>query len=153
MKHRKLDTRPRRHILTLGPPGPGVAPDAIPFHLSNARPWPGRMYAIAFDLDTAILEAAYPGPSWRNAYEDIRRILGAHHFDRQQGSVYFGDTERVDPVRCVLAVQDLTRQCAWFAAAVSDIRMLRIEENNDLQPAIDEMSAAVAAAATTPAGT
>ena len=111
------------------------------------------MYAIALDLDTNVLGAAYSGPSWRNAYEDIRRVLATHHFDRQQGSVYFGDADKVDPVRCVLAVQDLTRQFGWFAASVSDIRMLRIEENNDLQPAIDDMRTALLAATIAPAGT
>ncbi|BBK44851.1 endoribonuclease VapD [Allostella vacuolata] len=100
------------------------------------------MYAIAFDLDTDTLERTYHNASWRNAYEDIRRVLAEHAFDRQQGSVYFGDAEKVDPVRCVLAVQDLTRRYPWFAAAVNDIRMLRIEENNDLRPAIEDMVAA-----------
>ena len=58
-------------------------------------------------------------------------------FSRQQGSVYFGDVEKVDAVKCVLAVQDLTRKFPWFAASVEDIRMLRIEDNNDLMPAIE----------------
>lgn len=97
------------------------------------------MYAIAFDLDTDILKATYHNASWQNAYEDIRRVLARYDFSRQQGSVYFGDAEKVDPVRCVLAVQDLTQTYAWFAGAVSDIRMLRIEENNDLMPAIENM--------------
>jgi virulence-associated protein VapD len=56
--------------------------------------------------------------------------------------VYFAADEKVDPVRCVLAVQDLTRTYPWFAGAVSDIRMLRIEENNDLMPAIEDIVAA-----------
>jgi virulence-associated protein VapD len=49
--------------------------------------------------------------------------------------VYFGD-DTVDAVRCVLAVQDLTRTYVWFRAAVRDTRMLRIEDNNDLMPAV-----------------
>ena len=137
MKHRKL---PRQAALQ--------RQQAAPTYLPNEQAWPRRMYAIAFDLDTARLERTYPTPSWRNAYEDIRRILAAHHFDREQGSVYFGDAEKVDPVRCVLAVQDLTRQCAWFSAAVNDMRMLRIEENNDLRPAIEDMVAAMYSPAT-----
>ena len=134
MKHRKLSSsRVVRLPTAEGPPA----------YIANERTWPKRMYAIAFDLDTATLERTYPTSSWRNAYEDIRRILAVHHFDRQQGSVHFGDAEKVDPVRCVLAVQDLTRQCVWFATAVNDIRMLRIEENNDLRPAIEDMVAAL----------
>ena len=100
----------------------------------------GRMYAITFDLDTTTLEQAYGNASWRNAYTDIRNALKSHGFDWQQGSVYFGD-ERVTSVSCVLATQDLTRKFPWFKASVRDMRMLRIEENNDLQPAIDGLNA------------
>lgn len=93
------------------------------------------MFAITFDMDTAVLQASYHAPSWQNAYEDIRRTLAQHGFSRQQGSVYFGD-DSVDAVRCVLAVQALSSSHVWFAPAVKDIRMLRIEDNNDLMPAI-----------------
>ena len=95
------------------------------------------MYAIAFDLDTSVLQQAYGNPSWNNAYADVRRILEEKGFSWQQGSVYFGD-DTVDAVRCVLAVQALARAYTWFAPAVRDVRMLRIEENNDLMPAVDE---------------
>lgn len=93
------------------------------------------MYAIAFDLDTRTLQATYGGPSWQNAYAEISRELGGHGFERQQGSVYFGN-DAVDPVRCVLAVMQLTRKYPWFQPSVRDIRMLRIEDNNDLMPAV-----------------
>ena len=93
------------------------------------------MYAIAFDLDQEQLRIHYPGNSLTNAYEAIRRELEAFGFFRQQGSVYFGD-EHVTPVTCVMAVQAVQKRHTWFAKAVSDIRMLRIEENNDLMPAI-----------------
>lgn len=97
-----------------------------------------RMYAIAFDMDTEALEQAYPGPSWRNAYAEIQNILSEHGFTRQQGSVYFGDLRAVNAVTCVLAVMDLTRRLAWFSSSVKDIRMLRIEEQNDLLPAVHQ---------------
>ena len=93
------------------------------------------MYAIAFDLDQEQLRIHYPGNSLTNAYEAIRRELEAFGFFRQQGSVYFGD-ELVTPVTCVMAVQAVQKRHTWFAKSVSDIRMLRIEENNDLMPAI-----------------
>jgi virulence-associated protein VapD len=96
-----------------------------------------RMYAITFDLDTDMLQQLYPGDSWRNAYTDIRRILIEDGFDWQQGSVYFGNPERIDPVTCVVAAQRLARELPWFSDSVRDIRMLRIEENNDLGPAVD----------------
>jgi virulence-associated protein VapD len=94
------------------------------------------MYAISFDLDTQTLEQSYGNASWRNAYTDIRNALRAHGFTWQQGSVYFGD-DSVTAVTCVLATQDLTRKFAWFRPSVRDMRMLRIEENNDLGPAIE----------------
>ena len=97
------------------------------------------MYAITFDMDTTALQASYQNSSWQNAYSDIGRILSRHGFTRQQGSVYFGD-DSVDAVRCVLAVQELTRSYVWFAPAVRDIRMLRIEDNNDLMPAVAAIS-------------
>ena len=93
------------------------------------------MFAIVFDLDTQVLEATYGAAGWRNAYSEIRKSLGDMGFDWQQGSTYFGN-DKVDAVTCVLAVQDLTTRFAWFGPSVRDIRMLRIEDNNDLMPAI-----------------
>jgi virulence-associated protein VapD len=94
------------------------------------------MYAITFDLDTQMLEESYGNPSWRNAYTDIRNALDGYGFDWQQGSVYFGGAE-VDAVTCVIAVQDLAQRFPWFTPSVRDIRMLRIEDNNDLMPAVE----------------
>jgi virulence-associated protein VapD len=101
-------------------------------------PPPNRktMYAIAFDLETELLQEHYPAASWQNGYRDVRRILEAEGFIWRQGSVYFGD-DTVNPVKCVLTAQRLTRELPWFAAVARDVRMLRIEENNDLRPAID----------------
>lgn len=94
------------------------------------------MYAISFDLDTEVLQQSCPSPSRQNAFADIGRFLRERGFDHQQGSVYFGD-ETIDVVRCQLSVQELTLEFDWFAPSVRDIRMLRIEDNNDLRPAID----------------
>ena len=93
------------------------------------------MYAITFDMDTTALQASYHNASWQNANFDIGRTLKQFGFGRQQGSVYFGD-DTVDAVRCVLAVQDLAKTYVWFSPSVKDIRMLRIEDNNDLMPAV-----------------
>lgn len=106
----------------------------------NSAGQPGRrppVYAITFDLDTKVLEATYTSSrSWQNAYAEIGRFLRDNGFAHQQGSVYFGGDE-VDAVRCQLAVQRLALQFNWFAPSVRDIRMLRIEDNNDLMPAIE----------------
>src|SRR5690242_4619845 len=107
----------------------------------NSRPGrPPVTYAIAFDLDTSILEELYTGDSWNNAYADIRRFLEANGFEHKQGPVYFG-TDVIDAVSCVIVAQQLAEEFHWFQPAVRDIRMLRIEDNNDLKPAIDRRAA------------
>ena len=93
-----------------------------------------RMYAVAFDLDTEILKQTYGDPP-NNAYGEIKRFLVDKGFDWQQGSVYFG-TDKINAVTCVLAITEMSKALPWFAASVRDIRMLRIEEFNDLMPAL-----------------
>ena len=94
------------------------------------------MYAIAFDLDNSILEQTYRNSSISNAYKDIGDVLIEHGFKRQQGSVYFGG-DTVNAVVCTMATMELTQKYSWFAPSVKDIRMLRIEDNNDLTPVIN----------------
>jgi virulence-associated protein VapD len=40
----------------------------------------------------------------------------------------------------MVAVIDLTARLPWFAASVRDIRMLRIEELNDLMPVVQRIA-------------
>ena len=94
----------------------------------------GVVYAIAFDLDIEQLRAHYGDP-YNNAYLEVRRVLERHGFQWQQGSVYFGGPA-VTAASVMVAVIDLTTQLPWFAASVRDIRMLRIEELNDLMPVV-----------------
>jgi virulence-associated protein VapD len=96
------------------------------------------MYAIAFDLVTKKLEEHYPGNTHTQGYADIGKFLKAHGFGHQQGSVYFGDWD-VTAVSCVLTVQEMVKEHPWVRYCVKDIRMLRIEENNDLGVAIDRV--------------
>lgn len=96
------------------------------------------MYAICFDLDTDALKRHYPGAYYQNAYDDIKRLFQQHGFGRQQGSVYFAAKPSITSVQCVLAVQDVAKRYAWFRHVVRDIRMLRIEEHNDLGPVLGE---------------
>ena len=95
------------------------------------------MYAVVFDFDTEMLRQLYPSGSWNNAYADVRNFLTAQGFEWKQGSTYFGD-DRIDAVRCVRVVQRLAKKYPWFKPAVRDIRMLRIEENNDLLEALED---------------
>ncbi len=93
------------------------------------------MYAVTFDIDTNCLGDEYHNQSSTNAYGDIRKFMEANEFDWQQGSVYFGK-ENMTAVKCVIAIQKLAKTYPWFTACVKDVRMLRIEENNDLMEAI-----------------
>lgn len=96
------------------------------------------MYALTVDLDENALKKYYPAPDWRKAYDDIGVFLADYGFTRRQGSVYFGG-ETVDAVVCVTTVQDLGGQYPWLEKCVRDMRMLRIEEFNDLLPAIKKI--------------
>ncbi|MFO0799246.1 MAG: virulence factor [Gemmataceae bacterium] len=98
----------------------------------------GMVYAIAFDMDVEQLRVHYGDP-YNNAYLEIRRVLERHGFQWQQGSVYFGGTA-VTAATVMVAVIDLTTTLAWFASAVRDIRMLRIEELNDLMPVVQRVA-------------
>jgi virulence-associated protein VapD len=98
----------------------------------------GVVYAIAFDMDIEQLRIHYGDP-YNNAYLEIRRVLEGHGFAWQQGSVYFGNAS-VTAASVMVAVIDLTTQLPWFAACVRDIRMLRIEELNDLLPVVHRVA-------------
>jgi virulence-associated protein VapD len=98
----------------------------------------GTVYAIAFDMDIEQLRVHYGDP-YNNAYLEIRRVLEGHGFQWQQGSVYFGGAS-VTAASVMVAVIDLTTQLPWFAASVRDIRMLRIEELNDLMPVVQRVA-------------
>jgi virulence-associated protein VapD len=98
----------------------------------------GTVYAIAFDMDIEQLRINYGDP-YNNAYLEIRRVLESHAFQWQQGSVHFGGPA-VTAATVMAAVIDLTTQLPWFAASVRDIRMLRIEELNDLMPVVQRLA-------------
>lgn len=91
------------------------------------------MYAVTFDIDTNCLSDEQVTNS--RAYGEIRKFMEANGFKWQQGSVYFGN-ESINAVSCVTTIQALARALPCFAACVKDVRMLKIEENNDLMPAI-----------------
>lgn len=94
----------------------------------------GRVYAIAFDIDTQVAQSVL-GDTWKTCYGAIERGLALHGFSRAQGSLFFGD-ETSNAVTCIKAVQDLDEKHAWFGRIVKDLRMLRIDEDNDLLPAL-----------------
>jgi virulence-associated protein VapD len=102
------------------------------------------MYAIVFDLSTEALVKYFSPTSPNNGYAAISKILVPLGFQHKQGSVYFGG-KNVDSVSTVLAVEELTEKLAWFPFCVSDIRMLRIVDDDDLMPAVSRAASNAAA--------
>ena len=96
------------------------------------------MYAITFHFDHQELRANLQANcADADFLSPIKQVLEKHGFVSHFGNVYIGD-ERVDAVTCVLAAIDLSNTLRWFAPSVRDIRMLRIEEINDLMPAVHQ---------------
>ncbi len=94
------------------------------------------MYAVTFDIDTNCIKEQYPDIHIPNdIYGQIKKFMINNNFEWKQGSVYFGN-ENINAVTCVTTVQKLAKQIPEFANCVKDIRMLKIEEYNDLLPAI-----------------
>lgn len=92
----------------------------------------GRVYAIAFDLSAEAGKRLFgEGEKWKGCYDKIEHVLNKHGFRRQQGSVFFGsaDTRATD---CFAAVLELNDTYTWFLQVCRDMRMLRIDENDDL---------------------
>jgi virulence-associated protein VapD len=98
----------------------------------------GVVFAVAFDMDIEQLQVHYGDP-YNNAYIEIRRVLEGHGFQCLQGSVYLGGAS-VTAASVMVAVIDLTTQLPWFAASVREIRMLRLEELNDLMPVVQRVA-------------
>jgi virulence-associated protein VapD len=87
------------------------------------------MYAILFELE------CNDHQEYTHVYNDIKQILESHGFVRQQSGLFFGSST-VDAVRCVLAVTTISVKYPEFPAFIKYIRMLRIDENSDLMPAV-----------------
>ena len=93
------------------------------------------MHTTPSDVDTTVPQASYQNVSWPNACKGIGKTVPRYGFTRRQESVYFAD-DTVDAVRCVLAVHGLSRNDVRSLPAVYGTGMLRIEDNNDLMPAL-----------------
>ncbi len=94
------------------------------------------MYAIVFKLDHQALMLHHGFSASVQMYDEIGPVLSHYGFMRYQDGVYFGNVPRADAVSCVLAVMDLAKHHPRFASFVEDVRMLRIEDDNDLMPAV-----------------
>lgn len=91
------------------------------------------MHAIAYDLDTKALIAEFGDPEYKMAYALINKFLADRGFKKKQGSLYYGD-DKMTVVKAILAIQDLNREFARFKKCLSDLRILKIMDDDDLKP-------------------
>lgn len=105
--------------------------------LTETQEWSdGRMYAIAFDLDTSSCQRLYPGSDWKHAYRDIQTVLTEFGFWGMQGSVYY--SQHAKSVKVFQTIVALQERHPWFRSVVRSLRMLRIDENDDLLPILGQ---------------
>lgn len=90
------------------------------------------MYAVLIDLDTdSLLEYE----KLNNVNQQIKIYMIENGFIWKQGNIYFGN-ENITAVNSVVVIQKLAQKYFWFSTCVKEVRMLRIEENTDLLPAL-----------------
>ena len=80
------------------------------------------MYAIAFDLEVAVLKVVYGDP-YDNAYFEVRQELEA------LGSVYIYDGEST--LAAVYRAISQLSSIDWFKKSVRDIRAFKVEDWSD----------------------
>jgi virulence-associated protein VapD len=95
-----------------------------------------RTYAILLVMEQNFSNNSETGEGLSEGFSLIADVLRLRGFKRELDGFYVGNGD-VTAVSCVLATQELRRSLPWFQGAIREIKMLRIEENNDLQPAID----------------
>lgn len=93
------------------------------------------MYAVIFDIDTNNFTENREFSIDQKAYSLLDDFMQQNGFNGKQGNIYFG-REDIDAVSCVLTIQKLAKQYPWLSTCITDIRMLRIEENSSLIPAL-----------------
>lgn len=86
------------------------------------------MYAIAFDLEVAILKKEYGDP-YNQAYFEIREELENLGFNWTQVGVYLHKGE--DGLTAVYRAINKLSGITWFKEAVRDIRVFKVEDWSD----------------------
>ena len=87
--------------------------------------------AINFDLDTHKLQEHYPGASYRQAYDDLRRFFKQHHFMHRQGSGYISE-DKLATADIYDLMDDLSHQFSWIGVCVNKIDVTNVGRQHDL---------------------
>lgn len=87
--------------------------------------------AINFDLDTHKLKELYPGNSYQNAYDDLRRFFKRHGYSHRQGSGYISD-EKQSTADIYDLMDELSTAYAWIGQCVNRIDVTNVGRQHDL---------------------
>ncbi len=80
---------------------------------------------ISFDLDTKALSRYYPGDSWNNAYEIIKKHMIKNDFVWLQGSVYVSRSP-VTSRKITIILDELVEDNPWLNLCMRDCRETNI---------------------------
>ena len=94
---------------------------------------------IAFDLDTKALERYYPGESWNNAYEMIKRHMLKNDFSWLQGSVYVS-TRSMTSTEVTNILDGLVVKYPWLNLCMRDCREANIGKEHSKNYIFDKSS-------------
>jgi virulence-associated protein VapD len=94
------------------------------------------MFAIAFDLMVAEVEALHP-KGFQAAYAEIGATLRPFDFRRIQGSVYLTENENLYNLTAAMTA---LRALPWFGDCVRDIRAFRVEQWSGFTPFFKDRS-------------
>lgn len=87
--------------------------------------------ALNFDLDTHQLQKYYPGASYRQAYNDLRRFFKNHSFLHRQGSGYISEN-KMTTADIYDLMDDLIQQFSWISLCVNKIDVTNVGQQYDL---------------------
>ncbi len=92
---------------------------------------------IAFDLDTKALEIYYPGDSWRNSYDVIKKHMTKNGFEWLQGSVYVSK-HQMRPTDVTNILLELVERNPWLNLCMRDCREANIGKEHSKNYVFDK---------------
>lgn len=93
------------------------------------------MYAIVFDFDLDILKRVKDVDGYADVFSKVKNILAVQGFTHKTGNM-FVSRESISSVDVIVIMQSISKLYPWFAPSLSQLEMYRIEEVNDLLPAM-----------------
>ncbi|MCI9082152.1 MAG: hypothetical protein HFI70_07585 [Lachnospiraceae bacterium] len=97
----------------------------------------GTRKQITFDLDAKALQKHYPGESWNNVYDIIKRHMLKNGFKWLQGSVYVSEyvltTGKVTRI-----LRGLVKKNPWLNLCVRDCRETNIGKDHSKNHIFDK---------------